>query len=142
MHSLLCVLELPAFSHRNPAPHSYTVYTFPTFCLIVLVCSHFDCIQSPTGVPGRGGPAEVLPPARPAGPAAHWHVVQQQSVQTAESLLLPIAPTHRRESCCASSYLFMSVGFESETIFPIVGGREILESERFGFQSLHRCSTR
>lgn len=81
----------------------------------------------PTGVPGRGGPAEVLPPARPAGPAAHRHVVQQQPVQTAESLLLPIAPTHRRESYS----LFMPVGCESETMFSIVGGREILEFERF-----------
>ncbi|CAB1453113.1 unnamed protein product [Pleuronectes platessa] len=43
------------------------------------------------GVPGRRRPAAVLPAERPAGPPAHRHVLQQQPVQTAEGLLLPIA---------------------------------------------------
>lgn len=89
--------------------------------MIVVVFMRFGWILFSTGVPGRGGPAEVLPPARPAGPAAHRHVVQQQSVQTAESLLLPIAPTRRREYPCASYPLFMSAGFQTETMFTRVG---------------------
>lgn len=90
-----------AFVHFSSLYRFYLivlVYFYFSFCALVGCCF-------PTGVPGRGGPAEVLPPTRPAGPAAHRHVVQQQSVQTAEGLLLPIAPTRRRrrrEYRCAS----------------------------------------
>lgn len=71
----LCELELPAFSHRNPAPHSHTVYTFPTLCLIVVVCIHFvfnsnrcprprrTCRSSASSTPSR---TRCSPACRPA----------------------------------------------------------------------------
>lgn len=60
-------------------------------CTAVAFLNYFPT----TGVPGRCRLAAVLPPERPTGPSAHRHVVQQQPLQTAESLLLPIAPTGR-----------------------------------------------
>lgn len=64
----------------------------------------FFFLSFSTGVPGRGGPAAVLPPARRAGPLAHRHVLQQQPLQTAEGLLLPIAsPTSVSIPPCSCS---------------------------------------
>ncbi len=60
-----------------------------------------------TGVSGRSGPAAVLPSECPAGPSAHRHVVQQQPVQTAESLLLPIAATHRPSASVSTTAYFL-----------------------------------
>lgn len=94
----------------------YVAPNMPTRNVLLLLCiateAHYltyfwgALCDFSTGVPGRCGPAEVLHSERPAGSSAQRHVVQQQPVQTAHSLLLLIAASQTDPCPCEQNSIY------------------------------------